>query len=74
MFLGVKKIPKNSRGGGEVSKMYVLNPIFFFWNSPLLNGLPFNKLRNANQGKLQLGDIAYFSKFSKLGEKKCLIR
>ena len=54
--------------------MYVLNPIFFFWNSPLLNGLPFNKLRNANQGKLQLGDIAYFSKFSKLGEKKCLIR
>ena len=68
----MKKIPKNSRGG-EVPKMYVLN-VFFFWNSPLLNGLPFNKLRNANQGKLQLGDIAYFSNFSKLGEKKCLIR
>ena len=62
-------------GNIAVSKMYILNPnVFFFWNSPLLNGLPFNKLGNAGQGNLQLGDIAYFSKFSKLGEEKCLIR
>ena len=48
-------------------------PKFFFWNSSLLNGLTFNKLSNASQGDLQLSDIAYFGKFSKLGEKKCLI-
>ena len=45
-------------------------PKFFFWNSSLLNGLTFNKLRNASQGDLQLSDFAYFGKFSKLGEKK----
>ena len=60
--------------GGERFQKCMYSMYFFFWNSPLLNGLPFNKLRNANQGKLQLGDIAYFSNFSKLGEKKCLIR
>ena len=54
--------------------MYVLNPMFFFWNSPFLNSLLFTKLGNASQGNRQLGDIAYFGKFSKLGEKKCLIR
>ena len=43
-------------------------------NSPLLNDLPFNKLGYVSQGNLQLGDIAYFGKFSKLGEKKWLIR
>ena len=36
---------------------------FFSWDSPLLNGL-----------NLNLGNIAYFGKFSKLGEKKCLIK
>ena len=41
-----------------------LNPhLFFFWNSPLLNGL------NPN-----LGNIVYSGKFSKFREKKCLIR
>ena len=54
--------------------MYVLNPHVFFWNSSLLNGLLFNKLGNASQGNLQFGDIAYFGKFSKLGQKKWLIR
>ena len=68
----VWKTPKNS--WGEVSKMYVLNPHVFFWNSPLLKSLPFNKLGNASQGNLQLGDIGYFGKFLKLGEKKCLVR
>ena len=34
-----------------------------FWNSPLLNGL-----------YPDLGNIAYSGKFSKLDEKKCLIR
>ena len=48
-------------------------PMFFFWNSPLLSGLPFNKLGNASQGNLQLGDIAYFGKLLKLGKKKWLI-
>ena len=38
-----------------------VNPLFFFRNSPLLNGL------NPN-----LGNIAYSGNFSKLGEKKCL--
>ena len=42
----------------------VQTPLFvFFWNSPLLNGL------NPN-----LGNIAYSGKFTKLGEKKSLIR
>ena len=36
---------------------------FSFRNSPLLNGL-----------NLNLGNIAYSGKFSKIGEKKCLIR
>ena len=49
-------------------------PKFFFWNSLLLNGLPFNKLGNASHRNLQLSGIAYFGKFWKLGEKKCLIR
>ena len=59
---------------GEVSKMYVLNPHVFFLNSLLLNSLPFNKVVNVNQWNLQLSGIAYFGKFWKLGEKKCLIR
>ena len=54
--------------------MYLLNPKFFFWNSLLLNGLPFNKLGNGSHRNLQLSGIAYFGKFWKLGEKKCLIR
>ena len=63
----------NFPGRGEVSKQYVLNPSVSFWNSPLLNGLPFKKLGNGSHGNLQLGDIAYFVKFSNLGKKKCLI-
>ena len=39
------------------------DPCFFFWNSPLLNG--FN---------LNLGNVFYSGKFSKLGEKKSLIK
>ena len=35
---------------------------FFFWNSPLLNGL-----------NPDLGNIVYSGKFSKSSEKKCLV-
>ena len=63
----------NFPGRGGVSKQYVLNPSVSFWNSPLLNGSPFKKLGNGSHGNLQLGDIAYFVKFSNLGKKKCLI-
>ena len=40
-----------------------LSVSFSFRNSPLLNGLNIN-----------LSNIAYSGKFSKIGEKKCLIR
>ena len=63
----------NFPGREGVSKQYVLNPSVSFWNSPLLNALPFKKLGNGSHGNLQLGDIACFVKFSSLGQKKCLI-
>ena len=47
----------------DVSNSPQTTCLFFFWNSPLLNGL------NPN-----LGNIASSGKFLKLGEKKCLIR
>ena len=60
------KETKNS-GAGRGGVLDGSNPpqprFFFFWNSPLLNGL------NPN-----LGNIAYSGKFTKLGEKKSLIR
>ena len=39
------------------------DPCFFFWSSPLLNGFILN-----------LGNVSYSGKFSKLGEKKFLIK
>ena len=61
------KETKNSgaaRVGGVLDGSNPPQPrFFFFWNSPLLNGL------NPN-----LGNIAYSGKFTKLGEKKSLIR
>ena len=69
LFLGLKEI-KNSRTSGGVGAgvVWVTPPppptvCFFFWNNPLLNSLYPN-----------LGKIAYSGKFSKLGEKKSLIR
>ena len=41
--------------------MYILNPMFFCWDSPLLNGLPFENQGNASQGNLQLSDIAFLA-------------
>ena len=63
------KIPEE-----RFQKCMYSTPMFFFWNSPLLKSLPFNKLGNASQRNLQLGDIGYFGKFLKLGEKKYLVR
>ena len=70
-FCGVSRSEKNFkswggwRGGGVGWFNPPSTPLFvcFFWNSPLLNSL------NPN-----LGNIAYSGKFSKLDEKKCLIR
>ena len=52
-------------GGGGLDGSNPPQPpvCFFLWNSSLLNGL------NPN-----LGNIVYSGYFSKLGEKKCLIR
>ena len=65
-FLRLKKTKNSGSGGGGFgwfkppsSPMFV----FFSWDSPLLNDL-----------NLNLGNIAYYGKFSKLGEKKCLIK
>ena len=74
-FCGVSWCEKLLKIPGErFQKCMYSTPMFFFWNSPLLKSLPFNKLGNASQRNLQLGDIGYFGKFLKLGEKKCLVR
>ena len=58
-----KKLKNLGQGGGRGVGFLKPPFVFFFWNSPLLNGL------NPN-----LGNIAYSGKFSKLGEKKYQIK
>ena len=48
-FVGVEKTQKR-RGLKKVCPHFP-HPLFFFCNSPLLNGLPFNKLGNDQSGK-----------------------